>query len=152
MDPNMGRGTSAILELKLDTGVQCNKNVSLMQLTPFNVVQPNPGAFQPQIRHWTLIVRQGCLTGHRKASVQSTVADNCLSLPPDKTWDEVNDPKVDYSGDLGQGKVGHKPRLKPCMTMLVIDPQCNVGLMGQARRRPKSGSSHRCLIMALTGQ
>ena len=37
----------------------------------------------------------------------------CLCLPPDRTWHKVNDPKVDYSGDLGEGKVRHEPRLKP---------------------------------------
>ena len=46
----------------------------------------------------------------------------CLCLPPDRTWHKVNDPKVDCSGDLGEGKVGHEPRLKSCLTMLVIGP------------------------------
>ena len=41
----------------------------------------------------------------------------CFCLPPGHN---VNDPKVDYSGDLGEGKVGHEPRLKPCWSMLVI--------------------------------
>ena len=35
---------------------------------------------------------------------------------------KVNDPKADYSGDLGEGKVGHEPRLEPCWSMLLIDP------------------------------
>ena len=35
------------------------------------------------------------------------VAASCL--PPDRTWHKVNDPKVDYSGDLGEGKVGYEP-------------------------------------------
>ena len=30
----------------------------------------------------------------------------CLYLPPDRTWHKVNDPKVDYSGDLGEGMSG----------------------------------------------
>ena len=42
----------------------------------------------------------------------------CLCLSPDRTWHEVNDQKVDYSGGLGEGKVGHEP----CLTMLVIGP------------------------------
>ena len=46
----------------------------------------------------------------------------CLSLPPERTWHKVNDPKVDYSGDLGGGNVGQKPRLEPYLTMLVIGP------------------------------
>ena len=46
----------------------------------------------------------------------------CLYLPSDRTWHKVNDLKVDYSGDLGEGKVGHEPRLKPCWTMLIIGP------------------------------
>ena len=32
------------------------------------------------------------------------------------------DPKVDYSEDLGDEKVGHEPRLKSCWTMLIIGP------------------------------
>ena len=46
----------------------------------------------------------------------------CLCLPPDRTWPKVIDPKVDYSGNLGEGKVGHEPRLDPCWSMLVIGP------------------------------
>ena len=44
------------------------------------------------------------------------------SPQPDRTWHKVNDPKVDFSGDLGEGKVGHEPRLEPCWTLQVIDP------------------------------
>ena len=44
----------------------------------------------------------------------------CLCLPPDSTWPKVNDPKVDYNGDLGEGKVGNEPMLEPCWTLLVI--------------------------------
>ena len=36
----------------------------------------------------------------------------CLCLPPDKIWHKVNDPKVKYSGDLGEEKVGHKEKCK----------------------------------------
>ena len=32
------------------------------------------------------------------------------------------DPSVNYSGELGEGKFGHEPQLKPCWTMLVISP------------------------------
>ena len=38
---------------------------------------------------------------------------------PDRTRHKVNDPKVDYSGDLGEGKVGNEPRLEPCWSTLV---------------------------------
>ena len=31
----------------------------------------------------------------------------CLCLLPDRTWHKVNDPKVDYREDLGEGKVEH---------------------------------------------
>ena len=72
----------------------------------------------------------------------------CLCLPPDRTWHKVNDPKVDYSRDLGEGKVGHEPRLEPCLTMLVIGPLCNVSLMSLARHGPKAGSRHVSLIIA----
>ena len=30
----------------------------------------------------------------------------CLCLQPDRTWPKVNDPKVDYSGDLGSNPAG----------------------------------------------
>ena len=40
--------------------------------------------------------------------------DVCLCLPPDRTWHKVSDPKVDYNGDLGEGKVGHEPWLELC--------------------------------------
>ena len=76
----------------------------------------------------------------------------CLCLPPDRTWHKVNEPKVDYSGDLEERKVGHEPRLEPCWTKLVIDPQCNVGLMILAGLGPKSGFRHVCLIIGWTGQ
>ena len=33
-----------------------------------------------------------------------------------------NDPKVDYSGDIGEEKVENEQRLVPCLTMLVISP------------------------------
>ena len=46
----------------------------------------------------------------------------CLCLRPDRTWHKVNDPKVDYSGGLGEGNVGNEPRLEPWLTMFVIDP------------------------------
>ena len=45
-----------------------------------------------------------------------------VCLPPDRTWSKVNDLKVDYSGGLEEGKLGHEPRLEPCLTMLVIGP------------------------------
>ena len=43
-----------------------------------------------------------------------------LCLPPNRTWHKVNDLKIDYSRDLGEGKVGNKPRLEPCWSMLVM--------------------------------
>ena len=46
----------------------------------------------------------------------------CLWLPPDRNCQKVNDSKVDYSGDLDVGKVGHDPRLELCWTLLVIGP------------------------------
>ena len=51
-----------------------------------------------------------------------SVLDICLCLPPDRTWHKVNDLKVDYSGDLGEEKVRHEPRLEPYLAMLLIDP------------------------------
>ena len=39
----------------------------------------------------------------------------------DRTRHKVNEPKADYSGDLGEGKVGYEPRLEPCWPMLLID-------------------------------
>ena len=46
----------------------------------------------------------------------------CHCLPPDRTRHKVNGPKVDYSGDLGEGKVGHEPKLESCWNMLIIGP------------------------------
>ena len=46
----------------------------------------------------------------------------CYWFPPDRTWHKVNDPKADYSGDLGEWMVGHEPRLEPCWSMLLIVP------------------------------
>ena len=48
--------------------------------------------------------------------------DICLCIPPDRTWHKVNDSMVDYSLDLGEGKVEHEPRLEPCLTLLAIGP------------------------------
>ena len=87
-------------------------------------------------------------TENRLSSPSDIRADICLCLSPDMTWHKVNDLKVDYSGDLGEGKVGHEPRLELCKTVLVIDPQCNVGLMSIAGLGSKSGSRHVCLIIA----
>ena len=42
------------------------------------------------------------------------------AFPPDRTWHKVNDLKVDYSGGLGEGKVGHEPRLLPFWTLPLI--------------------------------
>ena len=36
--------------------------------------------------------------------------DICHYLPPDRTWHKVNDPKVDYSGGLGEGWARAEPR------------------------------------------
>ena len=44
----------------------------------------------------------------------------CLSLPLDRTWQKVNDPKLGLKWRLGEGKVGHGPRHEPCWTLLVI--------------------------------
>ena len=46
----------------------------------------------------------------------------CHCLPPDRTRHKVNEPKADYRGDLGERKVGHKPRLEPCWSVQLIDP------------------------------
>ena len=49
---------------------------------------------------------------------QNNAVDICLCLPPDRTWNEANDPKIDYREDLGEGKFGHEPKLKPCWIKL----------------------------------
>ena len=46
---------------------------------------------------------------------------------------------------LGEGKVGHEPRLEPCWTMLLIG---NVDLRSLAGHGPESESRHVCLIIA----
>ena len=40
-----------------------------------------------------------------KAHQRKWKLDICLCLPPDRTWYKVNDPKVDDSRNLGEGKV-----------------------------------------------
>ena len=62
--------------------------------------------------HGALTVRLGCQTVHWKASAGSS--DISFWLPPDRTWDKIYDPKVDYSDGLGERKVGHEPRFEPC--------------------------------------
>ena len=37
--------------------------------------------------------------------------DICRCLPPDSARHKVNDPKVYYSGDLSEGKIGREPSL-----------------------------------------
>ena len=41
------------------------------------------------------------------------MTDICLCLPPDKTWHKVNDLKIDYSEDLGRGRLGTSRSLSP---------------------------------------
>ena len=53
---------------------------------------------------------------------QINAVDIWHCLPTDRTWHKLNDPKVDYSGNLGEEKVEHEPKLEPCLTMLVISP------------------------------
>ena len=55
--------------------------------------------------------------------------------------------RLDNRGIRG-GECHIKQRLEPCVTMLVIGPQGNVGLMNLAGHGPLSGSRHRCLIIA----
>ena len=38
----------------------------------------------------------------------------CLCLPPEGTWHKINDPRVVLKWGLGEGKVGHEPRVEPC--------------------------------------
>ena len=87
-----------------------------------------------------------CPVTHPKDSACSRY----LSSPPDRTWHKVNDPKVDYSGDLGEWKVGHEPRVEPYWTMLVIGTQCTMGPTSLAGVGPKSESRHVCLIISKT--
>ena len=42
-------------------------------------------------------------------------------LPPDRTWQKVNDPKVGLKWVLREGEVGLEPRLESCRTMQVTD-------------------------------
>ena len=41
------------------------------------------------------------------------MCDICCCIPPDRTRHKVNDSKADYSGDLEEAKVGHKPNSNP---------------------------------------
>ena len=68
------------------------------------------------IEHWSSSpdARQYTEKPLREAQLLIELAfDICLCLPLDRTWHKFNDPKVDYSGGLREGKVGHEPRLEP---------------------------------------
>ena len=43
------------------------------------------------------------------AAVKWMQIKQSLFVPPDRTWNNVNDPKVNYSSDLRERKVGHEP-------------------------------------------
>ncbi len=73
------------------------------------VAPPKPGAFWTQVYHGALTARHGCQTFRRKADI-------CLCLPLDRTWHKINEPKVDYSGDWGERKVGHDSTSLPWRT------------------------------------
>ena len=91
-------GSRHVCLIRLDSKVQCyarGTKVSMLQLALQKVAQPKPEVFQPQVGH-------GALTYI------------CLYLPSDRTWHQANDPKVDYSGDLGEGQFRHESRLKTC--------------------------------------
>ena len=49
----------------------------------------------------------------REHRINLIINDIHRCLPPDGTLLKVIEPKVDYSGDLREGKVGHEPRLEP---------------------------------------
>ena len=66
----------------------------------FNGISTFVGNFMPKVSLLWYYLTNICDEG-----------DICLYFPPDRTWQKVNDPKVDYSGDLGEVNVGHEPRL-----------------------------------------
>ena len=75
--PKTGSGTDAWLLLKLDIKVLCYTKMtkmSVMQLAYSKVAQPKPGAFRPQLCHWTLTVWFRWQTVRWKASARSTLA------------------------------------------------------------------------------
>ena len=75
--------------------------------------------------------------------------DICHCLPPDRTWHKVND----YSGDLGEGKVGHELRLKPSWSVLLIDPLSAMWVSwGKQFHESKFWSGHICWVIAWTRQ
>ena len=75
--------------------------------------------------------------------------DICCCLPPDRTWHKVND----YSGDLGEGKIGNKLRLKPCWSVLLIDPLSAMWVQwGKHFHESIFGSGYVCQVIASTRQ
>ena len=62
------------------------------------------------------LIKFYCL--YQKKGRTESVMNICRCLPPDRTWHKVND----YSGDLGEGKVGNESKLEPCWSVLLIDP------------------------------
>ena len=45
-------------------------------------------------------------------NLQRLICHKTHQTKPNQTQHEVNDPKVNYSGDLGEGKVGHDQMLE----------------------------------------
>ena len=70
---------------------------TIMQLAHPKVAQLYLEAWWPQAYLcWTVPKPAGL---HK----ENVCADLCYCFPPDRTWHNVNDPKVDYNGSLGEG-------------------------------------------------
>ena len=101
------------------------------ELSPSEERKSLGGAWPPEARAGPATWRECCVSSAPMSGSLDWVTavardcklpDICLCLLPERTWHKVNDPKVDYIGDLGEGKIGHETRLEPCWTMLVIGP------------------------------
>ena len=76
---------------------------------PTRTVQHATRPAEMWLKHWRVTPRG-----------KTSMPHICHCLPPDRTRPKVNDSKDDYSGGLGEGKVGHDPKLEPCWTMMLL--------------------------------
>ena len=85
-----------------------------MQLTHSKVAQPKQEALWPHVCLCWIVLTSIKANSKLMPSASMPGALFVFCLPQDRTWHKVNDPKVDYSWDLGEGQVRYEPRLKPC--------------------------------------
>ena len=81
----------------------------------------------PALPHWaeTHLGRPCCLTRGSGRVCLGSGGSRSRSSDMDSgkpAWHKINDLNADYSGDLGEEKVKHKPRTESCWSVVLIDP------------------------------